>query len=66
MKELIVLTVVFTLIIFCSFLSFQQGYSLGEKIGKEKTNLWWIQEKSIYKDTRSVLKKRILQKHNLL
>jgi hypothetical protein len=53
--------IVFALL-FLSF--FVVVWNLGYKWGRYDTNLWWVEQKSIYYDTKEILRKRLLKKHN--
>jgi hypothetical protein len=66
MKKVLVITAVSSAIIISSFIGFTYGYGWGKRIGRMETNMWWVNQKSVYFDTNAILEKRRLKNHCLI
>lgn len=61
-KKCLIIALLLTVALASNYLGFSRGFAKGAQI----TNGWWVDQKSIYYDTRQIIHKRHLKKHNCL
>jgi hypothetical protein len=61
-KKFLMIVVVLTVALVSNYLGFARGVAKGSRL----TNIWWVEQKSIYYDTHEIIQKRQLKKHDCL
>lgn len=61
-KKFLMIVVVLAVALVSNSLGFARGFAKGLR----HTNIWWVDQKSIYFDTHEILQKRQLKKHDCL
>ena len=61
-RKFLIIIVVVAVALVSNYLGFARGFAKGTR----QTNLWWVEQKSIYYDTHEIIQKRQLKKHDCL
>jgi hypothetical protein len=65
-KKFLMIVVVLTVALVSNYLGFARGFTKGVAKGSRLTNIWWVEQKSVYYDTHEIIQKRQLKKHDCL
>lgn len=61
-KTFLIIVLVVAVAVVSNYLGFARGFARGTR----HTNIWWVEQKSIYYDTHEIIQKRQLKKHDCL
>jgi hypothetical protein len=61
-KKFLIIAVVMAVALVSNYLGFARGFAKGTR----HTNIWWVEQKSVYYDTHEIIQKRQLKKHDCL